>query len=81
MVGILAAAAEIERELILERTQDGIQRARDKGVPFGPKRKWGDDQALLAQEPRALGRSLRQISSAIGKPVSTVRRILELPLA
>lgn len=36
---VLGAFAEFERSMILERTQEGIQNARDKGVKFGRKSK------------------------------------------
>jgi DNA invertase Pin-like site-specific DNA recombinase len=76
VVGILAAAAEIERELILERTNEGRERAKTKGVPFGPKRKYTDAQAEHVQELRSQGKSYGAISAATGMTVSTVRRIL-----
>lgn len=45
---VLGAFAEFERSMILERTQEGIQNARDKGVPFGRKsKKYKIEGALL----------------------------------
>ena len=76
VVGILAATAELERDFILSRTAEGRQRAMAAGVPFGPKRKWTDDEAELVRELRSQGRSYGQISKSTGKTVSTVRRIL-----
>jgi DNA invertase Pin-like site-specific DNA recombinase len=76
VVGILAAAAEIERELILERTAEGRQRARDRGVPFGPKRKYKEGQADHVRELRQQGKSLGEIAVATGIAKTTVRRIL-----
>lgn len=76
VVGILAAAAEIERDLILERTKEGQQRAKDRGVPFGPKRKYTDAQADLVKTLRREGKSYGLISKGTGLSVGTVRRIL-----
>lgn len=76
VVGILAAAAEIERDLILERTKEGQQRAKDRGVPFGPKRKYTDAQADLVRTLRHEGKSYGFISKATALSVGTVRRIL-----
>ena len=76
VVGILAAAAEIERELILERTSEGRQRAMAKGVAFGPKRKWSDAEADLVRLLREQGQSYGQIAKGTGKSITTVRRIL-----
>lgn len=39
LFNVLGAFAEFERDMILERTQEGIQNARDKGVKFGRKSK------------------------------------------
>ena len=76
VVGILAAAAEIERELILERTAEGRERALAAGVKFGPKRKYTDGQANHVRELRAAGKTLGEIVTATGIAKSTVRRII-----
>jgi hypothetical protein len=76
VVGILAAAAELERDLLLARTSDGRERAKAKGVRFGPKRKWSDEQADLIRYLRSRGDSYGQIHKAVGLSVGTVRRIL-----
>ena len=76
VVGILAAAAEIERELILERTAEGRERALAAGVKFGPKRKYSDGQANHVRELRAAGKTLGEIVTATGITKSTVRRII-----
>ncbi|OSX87034.1 hypothetical protein BTJ45_05272 [Bacillus mycoides] len=39
LFNVLGAFAEFERDMILERTQEGIKNARDKGVTFGRKSK------------------------------------------
>lgn len=41
---VLGAVAELERDLILERTRDGRAQAKAKGVAFGPKKKLTEDQ-------------------------------------
>ena len=76
VVGILAAAAEVERALIMERTLEGVQSARSKGVPFGPKRKYTNEQAAHVRDLRGQGKSYGAISKATGLSVGTVRRIL-----
>lgn len=80
VVGILAAAAELERDLLLSRTSEGRQRAMAKGVKFGPKRKWSDGQAELVRDLRNRGASYGQIHRATGITVSTLRRILAAPV-
>ncbi|MAI35489.1 MAG: recombinase [Rhodopirellula sp.] len=76
VVGVLAAAVQVERELTIERAREGIQGARNKGVPFGPKRKYTNEQAEHVRELRGQGKSYGAISKATGLTVSTVRRIL-----
>ena len=76
VVGVLTAAVQVERELSLERSREGIQAARNKGVPFGPKRKYTNEQAEHVRDLRAQGKSYGSISKATGLTVSTVRRIL-----
>lgn len=45
---VLGSFAEFERSMILERTQEGIQNAREKGVKFGRKsKKFEIEGALL----------------------------------
>jgi DNA invertase Pin-like site-specific DNA recombinase len=77
VIGILAAAAEIERDLILERTEAGRQRALTAGVKFGRKRSWKAEQAAHVQELVASGLSHRQVAAKTGLSASTVRRMLQ----
>jgi len=77
VIGILAAAAEIERDLILERTEEGRQRALAAGVKFGRKRGWKGEQASHVQELVAQGLSHRQVAAKVGLSASTVRRMLK----
>ena len=59
---MLAALAEFERELILERTRAGIARARALGRKFGAPRRISESVAREVRERRARGESLRMIS-------------------
>ncbi len=76
VVGILAAAAELERELILERTNEGRERAQAAGVKFGRKRSWRPEQAQLIRRLAAEGVSSREIGKQVGLSGTTIRRIL-----
>ena len=44
---VLGSFAEFERSMILERTQEGIQNAREKGVKFGRKSKTFEIEGAL----------------------------------
>jgi DNA invertase Pin-like site-specific DNA recombinase len=68
---IVAAMAEMERAVIVERVRAGMATARAKGKFVGrPKKVFRRD---LAVEMRAVGKSWRTIANALGVPVSTIR--------
>lgn len=71
---VLGAVAELERELIRERTIAGLAAARRRGVRLGrcPVRFDVD----LARELRAAGKSFRQIAVELGVSVGLVHRVL-----
>ncbi len=72
---MLAALAEFERELILERTQAGIARARAAGKRFGRPPKYSE--AVREEILRRLsnGESSRSVSAALKVPAGTIRWI------
>ena len=74
---MLAALAEFERELIMERTRAGIERARALGKRFGAPRTIPEATAAEIVARRASGESLRQISIRMGVKLGTVRSVLD----
>lgn len=75
--GLLAAAAEIERDLILERTWEGRVRALAAGVRFGRKRSYRPEQAAHVRELVGQGIPHRKAAAMAGLSATTVRRILQ----
>ncbi|WP_426786168.1 recombinase family protein (plasmid) [Rahnella variigena] len=74
VVTILSAVAQAERQRILERTNEGRQEAKLKGIRFGRKRSINRKQVLsLRQE--GLGAS--EISRQLNIARSTVYKIIE----
>lgn len=81
---VLAAIAEFERELIIERTKDGLAATTARGRNGGRKARLNDDHAELARRWRDEGISVKEIGARLGemtkdgKPVSrqTVYRVL-----
>jgi DNA invertase Pin-like site-specific DNA recombinase len=69
---IIAAVAELERELIRERTRAGIEAARRRGRHPGRPRV-GFDLAR-ARELQAQGKSVRTIGKLLGVAPATVHR-------
>lgn len=70
---ILSAVAEFERELIRDRTKDGLARAKAEGKTIGrPKRQLSDYQeeklkAILREEPKISMRALSKHFDGIGR--------------
>ena len=73
---MLAALAEFERELILERTRAGIARARALGKKFGAPRKISEAVAREVRDRRERGESLRMISQRMNVKLGGVRSVL-----
>lgn len=73
---MLAALAEFERELILERTRAGIARARALGKKFGAPRRISEAVAKEVRDRRARGESLRIISQRMSLKLGAVRSVL-----
>jgi len=73
---MLAALAEFERELILERTHAGIARARALGKKFGAPRQISEAIAREVRDRRDHGESLRMISQRTNIKLGGVRSVL-----
>jgi DNA invertase Pin-like site-specific DNA recombinase len=71
---IVAAIAELERSLIVERVKAGIRRARLEGRHVGRKPLDLDTAAIIGD--RARGMSFRQVAKAHHISTATVRRVL-----
>jgi DNA invertase Pin-like site-specific DNA recombinase len=68
---IVAAMAEMERSILIERVRAGMASAKSKGKSIGrPKKIFRRDRAV---DMRAAGQSWRKIANALGVPVSTIR--------
>jgi DNA invertase Pin-like site-specific DNA recombinase len=74
---MLAALAEFERELILERTRSGIARARALGKKFGAPRRIPEYVAREVRARRERGESLRMISQRMNLKLGGVRSVLK----
>lgn len=70
---MVAAFAEFERELIVERVNAGVQNAIQKGVKFGRPRLPGEEEVLKL---RSEGMSLREIAQRTGRSFAGVRVVV-----
>ena len=73
---MLAALAEFERELILERTRAGVARARALGKRFGAPRRIPESVAREVRTRRNGGESLRMISQRMNLKLGGIRSVL-----
>lgn len=77
---ILGAIGEFERDLITERVNSGIRRAKAAGVQFGrPRNEWSEADLAKARQLRAEGRSLREIGAELQVPATSVYRLFQNP--
>ena len=74
--GILAAVAEFEVHLRKERQAEGISRARNEGVRFGPPSKLTEDQIAGLRRERAAGVRIRDLSEKYGLSRASIYRLL-----
>ena len=74
VVTILSAVAQAERQRILERTNEGRQEAKIKGIKFGRKRTV-DRNVVLALH--ANGSGATEIARQLSIARSTVYKIIE----
>jgi len=74
IVVIIAAIAELERSLIVERVRAGMRRAQLEGTHIGRQPLTLDHEAI--QRERCQGQSLRQIAKGHRVSTATVQRVL-----
>ena len=74
VVTILAAVAQAERQRILERTNEGREEAKLKGIKFGRKRKIDREKVITL---KASGAGATKIAKQVGIGRSTVYKLLQ----
>jgi len=73
---ILAAIGEFERGLIRERSREGREKAKARGVKFGARPKLTTDEIrALVQDFNTPGLSKRDLAQLYGVSVSSVYRL------
>lgn len=73
-MAVISAVAEFERDLLIERTQAGLRRAKSEGKKLGRPRVLSKLQLQQVRQERAEGRSLGQIASRYGVSRSAIQR-------
>ena len=74
---IMCALSEMERALIVERTQAGLFAARQRGIYGGRKRLMTDSKIIAAAKLYASGTAVKTIAEDLGVSVPTLYRALK----
>lgn len=73
-MGVLSAVAEFERDLLIERTQSGLSRAKAEGKALGRPSALSKDQQEAVREQRAAGVSLGALAKEYGVSRAAIQR-------
>lgn len=74
-MGVIAAVAEFERDLLVERTQSGLARAKEQGKTLGRRPALKPDQQSAIRKRRAEGVSLGVLAKEYGVSRSAIQRV------
>lgn len=78
-MGVIAAVAEFERDLLIERTQSGLKRARDAGKQLGRPQTLSAEAQKRIRSRRAEGVSLGELAKEYGVSRSAIQRVEKRP--
>jgi putative DNA-invertase from lambdoid prophage Rac len=74
-MGVIAAVAEFERDLLIERTQAGLSRARSEGKLLGRPQSLTKAQAVVVRDRITAGASVAALAKEFGTSRQTVMRV------
>ena len=74
-MGVIAAVAEFERDLLVERTQAGLSRAKAAGKALGRPSALSRDQRAVVRQKRSEGVSLGVLAREYGVSRSAIQRV------
>jgi len=77
MLTMLAAMAEMERDLLVERTQSGLARAKAEGKILGRPTSTTDEQRKAMLDQHKAGQSISALSRTFGVSRASVMRIVK----
>ena len=76
VIGLLSGLGEVERQMMIERTQESINHRRETGGNLGGRPKTNNEKEGLVLRLREEGCSYRSIRKQTGLALSTIRRII-----
>lgn len=74
-MAVIAAVAEFERDLLVERTQAGLSRAKAQGKKLGRPSRLAPDEQEIVRRRREQGESLGMLAKEFGVSRSAIQRI------
>jgi putative DNA-invertase from lambdoid prophage Rac len=74
-MSVINAVAEFERDLLIERTQSGLRRAKAEGKKLGRPRALDHEQHEKVLAMRQAGHSLAHVAKTMGVSRSAIQRI------
>ncbi|MEC3950834.1 recombinase family protein [Sphingobium sp. HWE2-09] len=73
-MGVIAAVAEFERDLLIERTQAGLSRAKAEGKALGRPMTLTAAQQTEIADKRKAGMSIRALAKEYGTSIASIQR-------
>lgn len=77
VINVMASLAEWERDLLIQRTREGVAHARAHGRVAGPKSKLTSEQAEVAKELIDSGKSISAVARTFDVSRPTIYRAIE----
>jgi putative DNA-invertase from lambdoid prophage Rac len=74
-MGVLMNVAQFERDLLIERTNAGLDRAKAEGITLGRPSTFDDDQRAAVLAALATGASVSEVARQHGTSRQTVMRV------
>ena len=74
-MAVIAAVAEFERDLLVERTQAGLVRAKAQGKRLGRPSSLTPEQQETVRSKRSRGASLSALAKEFGTSRSAIQRV------
>lgn len=75
VMGVIGAMAEFERDLLIERTQAGLDRAKSQGKRLGRPSALSEEQQVAILARRAEGESLGVLAKEYGVSRAAIQRV------
>ncbi len=74
-MGVINAVAQFERDLLIERTQSGLARAKAEGKPLGRPSALSGDQQMLVRDKIQKGETISAIARHFDTSRQTIMRV------